>query len=137
MAAEETALEGSVPVDGASGRAEKARRDARRIERWSIAWMLLAMAVWGFFVFLMVADYGPETPSHRGSSSLCRGPLVEPWPGSMTCRDAELRQWPALLGILALAVVSTVLAAATTVYAKVLSRLAPGGELVVEQQGRT
>ncbi|MEU3903988.1 hypothetical protein [Streptomyces goshikiensis] len=34
------------------------------------------------------------------------------------------RQWPALLGVLALAAVVTVVAAATTVYAKVLSRLA-------------
>ncbi|MER7467019.1 hypothetical protein [Streptomyces sp. NPDC097981] len=35
-----------------------------------------------------------------------------------------LRQWPALLGILALAVIVTVSAEATIVYAKVLSRLA-------------
>lgn len=41
-----------------------------------------------------------------------------------------MREWPALLGILALAVLATVIAAATMVYAKVLSRLdrrdAPG-----------
>jgi hypothetical protein len=61
--------------------------------------------------------------------------LVEPWPESRVCRDEELRQWPALLGILGLAVVSTVVAAATTVYAKVLSRLAPGDGSVVRPQG--
>jgi hypothetical protein len=35
-----------------------------------------------------------------------------------------LRQWPALLGVLALAVIVTVSAAATIVYAKALPRLA-------------
>ncbi|WP_159050686.1 hypothetical protein [Streptomyces sp. IMTB 1903] len=52
-----------------------------------------------------------------------QGPLVGPLSEDRSCRDA-LREWPALLGILALAVIATVVAAATTVYAKVLSRLA-------------
>ncbi|WP_225835963.1 hypothetical protein [Streptomyces sp. NK08204] len=34
-----------------------------------------------------------------------------------------LPQWPALLGILALAVIPTIIAAATTVYEKLLHRL--------------
>ncbi|MFG2335525.1 hypothetical protein [Streptomyces yangpuensis] len=81
--------------------------------------MLLALTIWGRFAFLMLADYGPEF----GDRARCRGPLVGPSSGDRLCRDA-LREWPALLGILALAVVATVSAAATIVYAKVLSRLA-------------
>ncbi|WP_328775681.1 hypothetical protein OHU17_08915 [Streptomyces goshikiensis] len=81
--------------------------------------MLLAMLMWGCFAFLMLSDYGPQS----GDRALCRGPLVRPVSESSLCRD-ELRQWPALLGVLALAAVVTVVAAATTVYAKVLSRLA-------------
>ncbi|MFD4870023.1 hypothetical protein [Streptomyces sp. NPDC058412] len=99
--------------------AEQERRRARRIEAWSIAWMLLALAIWGWFAFLMLADYGPES----GGKALCRAPLVEPSSKGLACRD-ELRQWPALLGILAMAVIVTVTAAATIVYAKVLSHLA-------------
>ncbi|MFG3396905.1 hypothetical protein [Streptomyces parvus] len=98
---------------------DQALRDARRLEAWSIAWMLLALVVWGWFAFLMLADYGPEF----GSKAMCRGPLVGPQSEDVLCRS-ELRQWPALLGILALAVLATVIAAATMVYAKVLSRLA-------------
>ncbi|MFG2335556.1 hypothetical protein [Streptomyces yangpuensis] len=94
------------------------QRQAGRVEGWSIAWMLLAMAVWGWFLFLMLADYGPE----YGGRPECRGPLVGPLSEDRSCRDA-LREWPALLGILALAVIATVVAAATTVYAKVLTRL--------------
>ncbi|MEU9946509.1 hypothetical protein [Streptomyces lavendulae] len=105
--------------DAAPVHAEQEHRQARRIEGWSIVWMLLAMVLWGWFVFLMLADYGPEF----GERAMCRGPLVDPSPKDSLCRDA-LRQWPALLGILALAVIVTVSAAATIVYAKVLSRLA-------------
>ncbi|MFF3863609.1 hypothetical protein [Streptomyces sp. NPDC002209] len=106
-------------ADAAPAHAEQGHRRARRIEAWSIAWMLLALAIWGWFAFLMLADYGPES----GGRALCRGPLVGPSSGGSLCRD-PLRQWPALLGILALAVMVTVSAAATIVYAKVLSRLA-------------
>ncbi|WP_405711051.1 hypothetical protein OG264_19510 [Streptomyces xanthophaeus] len=99
--------------------ASEERRQAGRIEGWSIVWMLLALVVWGWFAFLMLADYGPEYRDRP----MCRGPLVGPLSEDRECRDA-LREWPALLGILALAVIVTVTAAATTVYAKVLSRLA-------------
>ncbi|QES51231.1 hypothetical protein DEJ50_28740 [Streptomyces venezuelae] len=90
-----------------------------------MVWMLLALAIWGWFVFLMLSDYGPEVSSYQGTQAVCRGPLIEPSPQDRVCRGDELRQWPALLGILALAFVATVAAAATMVYAKVLSRLAP------------
>ncbi|MFB6999350.1 hypothetical protein ACFCXF_14895 [Streptomyces virginiae] len=124
MEADETPLEVSVPHDTAPERAEKIARDARRIEGWSIVWMLLAMLVWGCFIFLMVADYGPEVSSYKGTHAVCQGPLGDPSPQDRVCRSDELRQWPVLMGILALASVATVTAAATTVYAKVLARLA-------------
>ncbi|WP_405755850.1 MULTISPECIES: hypothetical protein [unclassified Streptomyces] len=110
------------PATAAPAHAENKRREAGRIEGWSIAWMLLALTLWGGFVFLMLADYGPD---YQGRA-MCRGPLVGPSTRDAACRDDALRQWPALLGILALAAVATVTAAATTVYAKVLSRLVPG-----------
>ncbi|MFE2553470.1 hypothetical protein ACFXGI_33785 [Streptomyces sp. NPDC059355] len=134
MAADEAALE-AVPAGTAPGDTGKTGRDARRIEGWSIAWMLLALAVWGWFAFLMFADYGPEVPSYQGTRSLCRGPFFEPWPQERLCRSEELRQWPSLLGILALAAVATVTAAATTVYAKVLARLAQGEGSLAKPQG--
>ncbi|MFD6968734.1 hypothetical protein [Streptomyces sp. NPDC059979] len=81
--------------------------------------MLLSLVIWGWFAFLMLADYGPEF----GDRAICRGPVVDLSSEDFECRDA-LRQWPALLGILALALMATVCAAATMVYAKVLSRLA-------------
>ncbi|MEV7868508.1 hypothetical protein AB0P17_20965 [Streptomyces sp. NPDC088124] len=99
--------------------AEQERRRARRIDMWSIAWMLLALVIWGLFAVLMIADYGPE----RSGRPICRGPLIELPSDSFRCHDAW-REWPALLGILALAVLATVVAAATTVYARLLSRLA-------------
>ncbi|MFE6833381.1 hypothetical protein ACFVFI_00850 [Streptomyces sp. NPDC057705] len=104
----------------APAQAGQEHRRARRIEAWSIAWMLLALAVWGWFAFLMLADYGPEF----GDRALCRAPLVDPSSSEDTRCSDPLRQWPALLGILALAAVVTVSAAATIVYAKVLARLA-------------
>ncbi|WP_327732461.1 hypothetical protein OG749_45760 [Streptomyces nojiriensis] len=124
MEADETALEVSVLEGTAPERAEKRARDARRIEGWSIVWMLLAMLVWGCFIFLMVADYGPEVSSYKGAHAVCQGPLGDPSPQDRICRSDELRQWPALMGILALASLATVTAAATMVYAKVLARLA-------------
>ncbi|KPI21117.1 hypothetical protein OV450_7674 [Actinobacteria bacterium OV450] len=109
------------PAPTAQAQAERKRREASRIEGWSIAWMLLALALWGGFAFLMLSDYGPES----GGRAACRGPLAGPSTRDAVCRDDALRQWPALLGVLALTLVATVTAAATTVYAKVLARLAP------------
>lgn len=125
MAADETALEVSDSADAASDRAGKMSQDAGRIEAWSTAWMIMAMVIWGWFAFLMFADYGPEVSSSQGTRSVCRGPFVEPSPQERVCRSDEMRQWPMLLGVLALAAVATVTAAATMVYSKVLSRLAP------------
>lgn len=116
MTADETAPPAPAPANAAP---EQARRDARRFDAWSIAWMFLALVVWGWFAFLMLADYGPE----YGTRAMCPGPLAGPPSEDVLCRS-ELRQWPALLGILALAVLATVIAAATMVYAKILSRLA-------------
>ncbi|MFC9425372.1 hypothetical protein [Streptomyces sp. NPDC056987] len=81
--------------------------------------MLLALVIWGVFAWLLIADYGPD---YRGRP-MCRGPLIELPSDSFRCRDAW-REWPALLGVLALAVLATVVAAATTVYERLLSRLA-------------
>lgn len=102
---------------------EACRRKAERVEKWSIAWMLLALVMWGVLLFLLLADYGPQIHSYDGTESLCRGPLIEPSPTNNECGHDELRQWPALLGILALAVVPTVVAAATTVYAKLIKAI--------------
>ncbi|WP_327259552.1 hypothetical protein [Streptomyces sp. NBC_01240] len=107
------------PVNAAPTQAEQERQQARRLGAWSIAWTLLTLVIWGWFAFLTLADYGPES----GDRPMCRGLLVGPLSEDILCRD-PLRQWPALLGILALAVMVTASAAATTVYAKVLSRLA-------------
>ncbi|MEU3053820.1 hypothetical protein [Streptomyces griseus] len=115
MTAEETGPPTPAATDPAP---DQGRRDARRMDSWSIAWMFLALVVWGWFAFLMLADYGPESYGR----ARCRGPLIGPLSESPLCQSA-LRQWPALLGILALAVLATVIAAATMVYAKVLSRL--------------
>ncbi|MFE0646262.1 hypothetical protein ACFW2Y_32355 [Streptomyces sp. NPDC058877] len=106
------------PATAATAPAERERRKASRTGAWSIGWTFLALAIWGWFAFLMLADYGPEF----GHGALCRGPLVGPLSEDAVCRSS-LRQWPALLGVLALAVIASVLAAATTVYARVLSRL--------------
>ncbi|MFI5671216.1 hypothetical protein [Streptomyces sp. NPDC051704] len=119
MIADMPAQQTADAANAAPAHAEQERQRARRVEAWSIAWMLLALAIWGWFAFLMLADYGPEF----GDRALCRGPLVGPSSEDSLCHD-QLRQWPALLGILALAVIVTVSAAATIVYAKVLSRLA-------------
>ncbi len=87
---------------------------ASRMDKWSVAWTFLALALWGLFSFLLLADHGPD--------ALCRGPLVDPDP-SEQCRDEALRQWPALLSILSVTLLATITAAATTVYAKLLNRL--------------
>ncbi|MDQ8706835.1 hypothetical protein RCO28_30840 [Streptomyces sp. LHD-70] len=84
--------------------------------------MLLAAAAWGWFGYLMLAPWGPTDMSST-SELLCRGVLIEPLPGNNECHS-DLRQWTPLLGILALAVITSVAASATTVYSMVLSRLA-------------
>ncbi|MFJ6784710.1 hypothetical protein [Streptomyces yangpuensis] len=81
--------------------------------------MILALVIWGCFAFLLLADYGPE----YGDRPLCHGPLVGPASRDRRCTDDALHQWPAMMAVLALAVIITVTAAATTVYAKVLHRL--------------
>lgn len=102
--------------------ARQALLDAGRADKWSIALILLALALWICFAILMLSSYGPET--YEGEAR-CEGPLIAPFQQrSVSVCDSELREWPALLGILAVSSVATVVAAATTVYAKLLARLA-------------
>ncbi|MFC7984600.1 hypothetical protein [Streptomyces sp. NPDC057336] len=96
-------------------------RDASRADKWSVAFVMLAAALWAYFAYLMLASYGPEL--HDGEPR-CKGPLIEPFEQDGYHCHSELRQWPALLGILALSTVASVIAAATTVHARVLARLA-------------
>ncbi|AXE22156.1 hypothetical protein C0216_00710 [Streptomyces globosus] len=111
------------PVAATPAPRTEEERQAGRVEAWSIGWMILALVVWGWFAFLLLADYGPD----YGDRPLCPGPLVGPVSEDTRCEDDAMRQWPALMGVLALAVITTVTAAATTVYAKVLFRLARRG----------
>ncbi|WP_405588264.1 hypothetical protein [Streptomyces sp. NBC_01092] len=75
------------------------RRDAHRIEKWSVGWALLSLAVWGWFGYRLLMD------DDQGLGG-----------------DADGGH--ALVGILALAVIPTIIAAMTMVYAQVLFRLA-------------
>ncbi|MGW2895967.1 hypothetical protein ACWDAO_15430 [Streptomyces sp. NPDC001212] len=86
---------------------------------------MVALAMWGALMVLMVSSYGAAA-SLWGSTSDPRreGPPLAPFQRNSSVCHSELRQWPALLGSLALAVVPTIVAAAVTVYAKPLSRLA-------------
>ena len=113
----------------AAGPSAKTVRDASRVEGWSIAWMLLAMLAWGVFAFLLFAEYGPESGRYA-SGKLCQSPFSDPMPEYRDCREDAWRQWPSLMAIAAVATVLTVTAAATTVYAKVLTRLAYGDKAV-------
>jgi hypothetical protein len=81
-------------------------------------WILLSLALWGCFAILTLSSYGGDRAPR------CEGPLIDPFQRTDGASDSELRQWPALLGILALSTTVTVVVAATTVYAKLLSRLA-------------
>ncbi|MDO0911140.1 hypothetical protein QQM39_09820 [Streptomyces sp. DT2A-34] len=81
---------------------EKFRRDAHRIEKWSIGWMLLALALWGWFGYRWLMD------DDRGYGRFGR-----------YAEDSH-----ALVGILALAVIPTIIGATTIVYSQVLFRLA-------------
>ncbi|MYR40765.1 hypothetical protein [Streptomyces sp. SID5910] len=96
-------------------------RAAARADKWSIAWILLALALWGVFTILMLSSYGPE----YDGEPRCEGPLLNPYENRDGTCASELREWPALLGILAVSTITTVVAAATTIYAKLLPRLAP------------
>ncbi|MDI3417945.1 hypothetical protein [Streptomyces luteolus] len=118
MAAEESGQATFVP--------RSVSEDARRMWRASSIWIFLAAAVWVWFAYLMLGGYGPEDTSTSGSDFVCQGPLIDPLPGNNVCHS-ELRQWPVLLGILALAVITSVAAAASSVYAMVLSRLGRSG----------
>ncbi|MFE9310763.1 hypothetical protein ACIQCF_34075 [Streptomyces sp. NPDC088353] len=112
---------GTPKGDGADG----VHRDAERMEKWSIAWVMVALAMWGVLAVLMVSSYGPDaSPWDSTSDPRCEGPLLAPFQQTSSVCHSELRQWPALLGFLALAVIPTIVAAAVTVYAKLLSRLA-------------
>ncbi|MCN9241406.1 hypothetical protein NGF19_11505 [Streptomyces sp. RY43-2] len=101
------------------------RQSADRMDNWSKAWIMLAMLAWAWFAYLMLASYGPEVSSWSSTAQqLCDAPLSNPFPQSDKCRTYELHQWPAIIGVLALTTLLTVLAAATTVYTQLLTRLA-------------
>ncbi|MCQ6552841.1 hypothetical protein NPS70_06450 [Streptomyces sp. C10-9-1] len=94
-------------------------REARRVGRRALLWSAVAVVAWAWFAYLMVTDYASAS-----GGSMCRGPLIDPaYTEYERCRDS-LRQWPALLGVLALAVITSTVAAATLVYSRVLYRLA-------------
>lgn len=122
MAADETAAVRFAP--------RSVREDARRVWRASWILLLLAAAIWGWFGYLLLAPWGPEVTGSTGTPErLCQGILIEPLPGNNACHN-ELRQWPPLVGILALAAITSIAAAATTVYALILSRLTRSGTSV-------
>ncbi|MEU3278643.1 hypothetical protein [Streptomyces antibioticus] len=79
--------------------AEELRRDGHLIEKWAIGWMLLSLVLWGWFGYRYLLD------DDRG--------FYEPTDDSR-----------ALVGILALAVIPTIITVATLTYARVLFRLA-------------
>ncbi|MEH0549036.1 hypothetical protein QA802_40030 [Streptomyces sp. B21-105] len=79
--------------------AERLRQDGHRIEKWSIGWLLLSLAIWAWFGYRFFVDKDRGLPP----------------------RAEDVR---ALVGILALAVIPTLIATATVVYAQVLFRLA-------------
>ncbi|MGV9288788.1 hypothetical protein [Streptomyces sp. NPDC003719] len=112
-------------TDGATEAERAGARAAGRADKWSIVWILLALALWGCFAILLLSSYGPESHSYGAGpgEQRCKGPLIDPFQRVDGVCDSELRQWPALLGILALSTIATAVAAATTVYAKLLPRL--------------
>ncbi|WP_314225600.1 hypothetical protein [Streptomyces zaehneri] len=79
--------------------AEQLRRDGHQVEKWSLGWLLVSLAMWAWFGYRFLLDDD-------------RGPFV---------RAEDSR---ALVGILALAVIPTIVTAAPLVYARVLFRLA-------------
>jgi hypothetical protein len=103
---------GGAKADG--GQESGTLRDAGRADKWSVGWIMVALGLWMWFAFLMLSSYGPE--SYDGVPR-CEGPLIDPSQRHGSVCDSELRQWPALLGILGLSSIATVVAAAATVYA--------------------
>ncbi|WP_250404697.1 hypothetical protein [Streptomyces cellostaticus] len=97
-------------------RGEQILRDVDRIEKWSIVWTLAAIGMWCWFLCLMLIGY-------EAGGVECRAPLFHAEQDYSPC-DSGMRQWPVLLGVLALAVIPTVIAAITTLYAKLLCRIA-------------
>ncbi|MEU9985469.1 hypothetical protein AB0E10_01450 [Streptomyces sp. NPDC048045] len=95
---------------------EQCLRDADRIEKWSIAWTLAAIGMWCWFLYLLLFGY-------EAGGVECRGPMFHAAQDYSPC-DSDMRQWPVLLGVLALAVIPTVIAATTMLYAKLLYRIA-------------
>ncbi|WP_037680157.1 hypothetical protein [Streptomyces griseus] len=75
------------------------RQDGHRIEKWSIGWMLMSLAMWVWFGYRFLLDDDQGT-------------------------FARAEDGRALVGILALAVIPTIITAATLVYARVLFCLA-------------
>ncbi|MGW2620744.1 hypothetical protein [Streptomyces sp. NPDC001500] len=82
--------------------AEQLRRDGHQIEKWSLGWLLLSLSLWAWFGYRFLRDDD-------------RGLLAGAGDGG---------EGRALVGILALAVIPTIITAATLVYARVLFRLA-------------
>jgi hypothetical protein len=115
---------GRAPAAAATPPGAETLRAADRADKWSIAWILLALALWDGFAVLMLGSYGGD------GGARCEGPLTDPFQRADGDCDSELRQWPALLGVLALSTIATVVAAATKTYARLLARLA--GERIGE-----
>jgi heme/copper-type cytochrome/quinol oxidase subunit 2 len=78
---------------------EQLRRDGHRVEKWSIGWMVLSLVMWGWFGYRLLRDNDQEFGRHTDDGHT-------------------------LVGILALAVIPTIIAAATAVYSRVMFRLA-------------
>ncbi|MFJ9818111.1 hypothetical protein ACIRU3_23165 [Streptomyces sp. NPDC101151] len=97
-------------------RDEQCLRDADRIDKWSIAWALVAISMWCWFLYLLLFGY-------EAGGVECRAPLFHAAQDYSPC-DSGMRQWPVLLGVLALALIPTVIAAITALYAKLLYRIA-------------
>ncbi|MYU23331.1 hypothetical protein [Streptomyces sp. SID8352] len=98
------------------------------MDKWSMAFLVVAPALWLCLAVLMPSSYGPE--SYAGEPR-CEGPLMAPFQRPGHGCDSELRQWPAPLGVLGPATLASVVAAATTVHARLLgrlSRLTAGGD---------
>ncbi|WP_406013925.1 hypothetical protein OG520_18735 [Streptomyces sp. NBC_00984] len=95
---------------------EQYRQDADRIEKWSMLWMLVTIGMWVWFLFLLLVPYD------AGGTS-CQAPLFHPAQENGGACRSDVRQWPVLLGVLALAVLPTLVAAVTSLYAKLLFRI--------------
>ncbi|WP_112465408.1 hypothetical protein [Streptomyces triticisoli] len=112
----------AAPENGNRGH-DKTLRDADRMDKWSIAWTLTALLMWGVFAMLMLASDSPDASGSAGGRG-CQGPLIAAFQERGAACEGGMRQWPVLLGVLVLALIPTIVAAATTVYARLLSRLA-------------